>query len=151
MTMGQDSKKIWTYTKKHPNCVCTKIQTKYLKSKPTALSRKIGKYANIEDVNTPLPVQDNTSSQLENQEVAHVCNPSYSGGRDQEDHSLKPVWVNNSRDPISKKPKTKRAGGVVKALSSNHDTAKKEKEIQVVLKKTENWHLSSESNRLLGY
>jgi hypothetical protein len=23
--------------------------------------------------------------------VAHTCNPSYSGGRDQEDHSLKPA------------------------------------------------------------
>jgi hypothetical protein len=34
--------------------------------------------------------------------VAHTCNPSYSGGRDQEDHNLKPVWANNSQDPISK-------------------------------------------------
>jgi hypothetical protein len=24
--------------------------------------------------------------------VAHACNPSFSGGRDQEDCSLKPVW-----------------------------------------------------------
>jgi hypothetical protein len=29
--------------------------------------------------------------------VAHVCNPSYSGGRDQEVHSLKPVWANSLR------------------------------------------------------
>jgi hypothetical protein len=28
--------------------------------------------------------------------VAHVCNPSYSGGRDQEDHSLKPAWANSA-------------------------------------------------------
>jgi hypothetical protein len=27
--------------------------------------------------------------------VAHTCNPSYSGGRDQEDHSLKPAWANS--------------------------------------------------------
>jgi hypothetical protein len=25
--------------------------------------------------------------------VAHTCNPSYSGGRDQEDHGWKPVWA----------------------------------------------------------
>jgi hypothetical protein len=36
--------------------------------------------------------------------VAHICNPSYSGGRDQEDHCLKPAWGNSSQDPISKKP-----------------------------------------------
>jgi hypothetical protein len=27
--------------------------------------------------------------------VAHVCNTSYSGGRDQEDHGSKPAWANN--------------------------------------------------------
>jgi hypothetical protein len=36
--------------------------------------------------------------------VAHTCNPSYSGGRNQEDHSSKPAQANNSRDPISKNP-----------------------------------------------
>jgi hypothetical protein len=40
--------------------------------------------------------------------VAHACNPSYSGGRDQEDCSLKPAWANSSRDPISKIPITKK-------------------------------------------
>jgi hypothetical protein len=35
--------------------------------------------------------------------VAHVCNPSYSGGRNQEDLGLKPACANSSRDPISKK------------------------------------------------
>jgi hypothetical protein len=34
--------------------------------------------------------------------VAQVCNPSYSGGRDQEDSSWKPSWANSSPDPISK-------------------------------------------------
>jgi hypothetical protein len=43
---------------------------------------------------------------------AHTCNPSYSGARDQEDHSWKPARENGSRDPISKNPITKRAGGV---------------------------------------
>jgi hypothetical protein len=27
--------------------------------------------------------------------VAHICNPSYTGGRDQEDHGSKPVWANS--------------------------------------------------------
>jgi hypothetical protein len=58
--------------------------------------------------------------------VAHACNPSYSGGRDEEDHGLKPALANSSRDPISKKknPKTKtkqitlqkRAGGVAQGV-----------------------------------
>jgi hypothetical protein len=39
--------------------------------------------------------------------VAHACNPSYSGGRDQEDHGLKPAWENSLRDPISKNPSQK--------------------------------------------
>jgi hypothetical protein len=37
--------------------------------------------------------------------VAHACNPSYSGGRDQEDRGSKPAWANSFRDPISKKKK----------------------------------------------
>jgi hypothetical protein len=39
--------------------------------------------------------------------VAHTCNPSYSGDRDQEDHGLKPAQENSSQDPILKKPITK--------------------------------------------
>jgi hypothetical protein len=31
------------------------------------------------------------------------CNPSDSGGRDQEDHGSKPAWAKSSQDPISKK------------------------------------------------
>jgi hypothetical protein len=62
--------------------------------------------------------------------VAHAYNPSYSGGRDQEDHGSKPAWANNWQDPISKKPFTKI--GLVdwlkaKALSSSSSTAKKKK------------------------
>jgi hypothetical protein len=36
----------------------------------------------------------------------HVCNPTYSGGRDQEICSLKPALANNSWDPILKMPNT---------------------------------------------
>jgi hypothetical protein len=46
--------------------------------------------------------------------VAHTCHPSYSGGRDQEDHSSKSALANSSRDPISKIPNTKRAGRELK-------------------------------------
>jgi hypothetical protein len=40
--------------------------------------------------------------------VAHTCNPSYSGGRDQEDCGLKSAQANGSQDPILKKPFTKK-------------------------------------------
>jgi hypothetical protein len=53
--------------------------------------------------------------------VAHACNPSYSGSRDQEDRGLKPAQANSSARPCLKKPFTK-IGLVkwfkVKALSS---------------------------------
>jgi hypothetical protein len=35
--------------------------------------------------------------------MAYTCNPSYSGGRDQEDCGSKPAWANNLRDTILKK------------------------------------------------
>jgi hypothetical protein len=67
--------------------------------------------------------------------MAHVYNPSYSGGRDQEDHDLKPVQANSLRDPISNKPITK-IGLVewlkMKALSSSPSTAKKKKKEKTV-------------------
>jgi hypothetical protein len=44
--------------------------------------------------------------------MAHTYNPSYSGGRDQEDCGLKPAWANSPWDPISKKPSQNRASGV---------------------------------------
>jgi hypothetical protein len=40
--------------------------------------------------------------------VAHACNPSYSGCRDQEDQSLKPAPANSSQYFISKKPITRK-------------------------------------------
>jgi hypothetical protein len=36
--------------------------------------------------------------------MAHTCNPSYSGGRDQEDRSSKPTQASILQDPISKNP-----------------------------------------------
>jgi hypothetical protein len=57
--------------------------------------------------------------------VAHTYNPSYSGGRDQEDHGSKPTWANSFVKPYLEKPFTK-IGLVewlkVKALSSSPST-----------------------------
>jgi hypothetical protein len=64
--------------------------------------------------------------------VAHASNPSYSGGRDQEDHGSKSDWANSAQDPISKKPITKKGPVewlIVQALSSSPSTAKKKKKI----------------------
>jgi hypothetical protein len=38
-------------------------------------------------------------------QVVHISNPSYSGGRDQEDRSLKPALGNSALDPVLKKKK----------------------------------------------
>jgi hypothetical protein len=61
--------------------------------------------------------------------VAHTCNPSYSGGRDQENWGWRSAWANSLWDPISKYPTQRRVGRVAqviehlpckcKALSSN--------------------------------
>jgi hypothetical protein len=51
--------------------------------------------------------------------LAHACNPSYSGGRQQEDQGLKPAL-----GITSKIPNTKRVGGVtqvVECLPSKHE------------------------------
>jgi hypothetical protein len=56
----------------------------------------------------------NTKEHRTRAPVAHACNPGYSEGRDQEDHSLKPAQGNNSWDPILKWKtlQKNRAGGV---------------------------------------
>jgi hypothetical protein len=64
--------------------------------------------------------------------VAHDCNPSYSGGRDQEDCSSKPAQANSSRATISQKNKISshyRAGGVAQGVGPEFKTnnAKKKK------------------------
>jgi hypothetical protein len=55
--------------------------------------------------------------------VAHICNPSYSGGSNQEDRGLKTAQANSS---YLGKPFTN-IGLKVKALSSSHSTAKEKK------------------------
>jgi hypothetical protein len=46
--------------------------------------------------------------------VAHACNPSYSGGRDQEDHGSKPAWGNKFLRPYLKN--THHQKGLVEGL-----------------------------------
>jgi hypothetical protein len=51
--------------------------------------------------------------------VADACNPSYSGGRDLEDHGSKPAWANSSVRPyLEKTHHKKRAGGVAQGECS---------------------------------
>jgi hypothetical protein len=46
--------------------------------------------------------------------VAHACNPSYLGDRDQKDHGWMPAQANSSRDPILKKTHYKK--GLVECI-----------------------------------
>jgi hypothetical protein len=51
--------------------------------------------------------------------VACACNPSSSGGRDQEDHSSKPARANSSARPyLEKTLHKKRPGGVAQGVGS---------------------------------
>jgi hypothetical protein len=51
--------------------------------------------------------------------VAHTCNPSYSGGRNQEDQGSKPAGANSVRDPFLKKNTLqKRASGVSQMIGA---------------------------------
>jgi hypothetical protein len=54
--------------------------------------------------------------------VAHACNPSYSGGRDQEHGGSKLAWANSLRKNYHKKRLVEWLK--VKALASNPSTAK---------------------------
>jgi hypothetical protein len=62
--------------------------------------------------------------------VAQAYNPSFSGGRDQEDQGSKPAWENSSQNPISKNTHHKKGLAEwlkVWALSANPSTTKKER------------------------
>jgi hypothetical protein len=53
--------------------------------------------------------------------MGHTCNPSYSGGRDQEEHISKSAHAISSRDPISKKPITIKVKGGVGGVAQDVD------------------------------
>jgi hypothetical protein len=60
--------------------------------------------------------------------MAHAYNPSFSEGKDQEDHSLKPAPLNSLQNPISKKTQHKKGlleWFKVQALSLSPSTKKK--------------------------
>jgi hypothetical protein len=62
--------------------------------------------------------------------VAHTCNPTYKGGREQEDHSSKPAQANRLWDIISKKKKkpSQKRDGVAEGVGPEfkpHTTKKK--------------------------
>jgi hypothetical protein len=61
--------------------------------------------------------------------VTHACNPSNSGGRNQEDYGSKPARANSSPDPISKNPSQRRAdvGPEFKPQYCNKKKKRKEK------------------------
>jgi hypothetical protein len=68
--------------------------------------------------------------------VVHTCNPSYSGGKDQEDHGSKPVRAKKVYNPLSQKPFTKIE--MVewlkeKPLSSNPSTGKKKTSLNTII------------------
>jgi hypothetical protein len=81
------------------------------------LGKKLHHFKNDTSKNTVRLTSKTCSSWVP---VAHTYNPSYSGGRDQEDHSSKPDKANSLQDPISKKkkknPSQKRADGVAQSV-----------------------------------
>jgi hypothetical protein len=52
--------------------------------------------------------------------LAHAYNPSYSGGRDQKDCTLRSAWINSSQGPISRIANTKRDGEVTEVEEHLH-------------------------------
>jgi hypothetical protein len=51
--------------------------------------------------------------------LSHAHNPSYPGGRNQEDSGSKPTWANSSGDPISKRPITKKGYRVTQVVKAS--------------------------------
>jgi hypothetical protein len=58
------------------------------------------KVLELEDLETSMNLVSAKNPQVTWVLVAHTCNPSYSGGRDQEDQGLGPDWADSLRDPI---------------------------------------------------
>jgi hypothetical protein len=68
--------------------------------------------------------------------VANACNPSYSGSKDKEDRGSRPAGANSLRDPISKNPSQKRAGGVAQGEDlefKNSSVSKKQKPLRAAV------------------
>jgi hypothetical protein len=70
--------------------------------------------------------------------MAHACDPSHSGGRDQEGCSSKPGWAHSARDLSLKKLITRKADGVAQGVGPeftprNATTTKKELRMKNIL------------------
>jgi hypothetical protein len=68
--------------------------------------------------------------------VAHACNPSYSGGRDQEDPSSKSAWTKKFARPYLEKPFTKIGLGEGPEFKPQYCIKKKKKERKIYDRKT---------------
>jgi hypothetical protein len=89
--------------------------------------------------------------------VAHVCNPSYLGGREQEDRSLRPAPAKSLPDTIS----TNKFGVVAHTCyPSNVGSGSKRISVQAgldknsrpslkVMKAKEDWHVAQETSTFL--
>jgi hypothetical protein len=81
---------------------------------------------------------------LSQMSVAHACNPSYSRGREQEDHCSKSAWANSSRNPILKKNlRENRVGGVLQGEGPEFKPSycKKKKKKNLYLLKKPSCHI----------
>jgi hypothetical protein len=67
--------------------------------------------------------------------VAHACNPSYSGGRDQEDRGLKPARQIVNATLSWKNPSQKRAGRVARDVGSEFKPSSKKEKKDTILDK----------------
>jgi hypothetical protein len=76
--------------------------------------------------------------------VVHACNPSYSGGRDQEALGSKPAPANSSRDPILKTPSKNRADGAAQGAGPEFKPqyCKKKKKVPSGLESCSHFHES---------
>jgi hypothetical protein len=79
--------------------------------------------------------------------VAHACNPGYSGGRDQEDQSSKPVQANSSLETLSQKYSLqKRAGGVAQGEGLEFKSLHCKKYFFKIIKKLGRWDEKGEGS-----
>jgi hypothetical protein len=82
--------------------------------------------------------------------VVHAYNPSYSGGRDQEDLGSKPAQANSSRDPILKISITKSTGGVAQGVGPEFKPQYYKKKITSCLERDHFVH-SSDTSFVCGF
>jgi hypothetical protein len=92
---------------------------------------RIFKQGTVVHVCNPIPWRLRQKDQSRQELVAHTCNPSYSGGTDQEDQGSKPAWAIVLRPYLEKTHHKKRAQGVGHELfkPQNHKKIKRKKKV----------------------